>query len=72
MARSTYVTAGVDDEVDGDGNGKLDREELGVLVQEMRKSMGLDYLNAAQVAGLGGAGWHGWLLARCDCCLAAG
>lgn len=35
--------------VDGDGNGRLDRSELGVLVQEMRKSMGLEYLNAHQV-----------------------
>ena len=35
--------------VDGDGNGRLDRTELGVLVQELRKSMGLDYLNAHQV-----------------------
>ena len=30
--------------VDGDGNGKLDKDELGCLVQEMRKSMGLPYL----------------------------
>jgi Ca2+-binding EF-hand superfamily protein len=29
--------------VDGDGNGKLDRDELGCLVQEMRRSMGHDY-----------------------------
>eukprot|EP00656_Telonema_subtile_P049542 TRINITY_DN6184_c0_g1_i1.p1 TRINITY_DN6184_c0_g1~~TRINITY_DN6184_c0_g1_i1.p1 ORF type:complete len:528 (-),score=192.16 TRINITY_DN6184_c0_g1_i1:124-1707(-) len=35
--------------VDGDGNGRLDRTELGVLVQELRKSMGLDYLNAHQI-----------------------
>jgi len=35
--------------VDGDGNGKLDRAELGVLVQEMRKSMGEQYLNAHQI-----------------------
>jgi Ca2+-binding EF-hand superfamily protein len=35
--------------VDGDGNGKLDRAELGVLVQEMRKSMGLPYLNSSQI-----------------------
>ena len=37
---------------DGDGNGKLDRAELGVLVQEMRKSMGEQYLNAHQVAAV--------------------
>jgi len=30
--------------VDGDGNGKLDRDELGCLVQEMRYSQGLPYL----------------------------
>lgn len=30
--------------VDGDGNGKLDKDELGCLVQEMRSSMGLPYL----------------------------
>jgi Ca2+-binding EF-hand superfamily protein len=35
--------------VDGDGNGRLDRSELGVLVQEMRKSMGLEYLNGQQI-----------------------
>eukprot|EP00658_Telonema_sp_P-2_P019865 TRINITY_DN17815_c0_g1_i11.p1 TRINITY_DN17815_c0_g1~~TRINITY_DN17815_c0_g1_i11.p1 ORF type:complete len:1130 (+),score=343.73 TRINITY_DN17815_c0_g1_i11:190-3579(+) len=35
--------------VDGDGNGKLDRTELGLLVQELRRSMGLDYLNQHQI-----------------------
>lgn len=35
--------------VDGDGNGRLDRTELGVLVQELRKSMGLEYLNQHQI-----------------------
>ena len=38
--------------VDGDGNGKLDRAELGVLVQELRQSMGEPYLNAHQVAAV--------------------
>jgi len=31
--------------VDGDGNGKLDRQELGMLVQELRASMGAHLLN---------------------------
>merc|ERR1719183_75241 len=35
--------------VDGDGNGKLDRDELGCLVQEMRASMGHEYHSQVQI-----------------------
>ena len=37
--------------VDGDGNGKLDRDELGCLVQEMRKAMGMTYQSQSQING---------------------
>ena len=36
--------------VDGDGNGKLDRQELGMLVQELRASMGAHLLNGPAVS----------------------
>lgn len=35
--------------VDGDGNGKLDKDELGCLVQEMRQSMGMKIHSQNQI-----------------------
>jgi Ca2+-binding EF-hand superfamily protein len=35
--------------VDGDGNGKLDRQELGMLVQELRKAMGAPLLHGPAI-----------------------